>query len=90
MIHVCVLLNDTYVHVYIHCLLVFPEQPGSEWMSEWTHTVLKRLREEKDGGGEGEGLGYIGMACVEMVQGHWRDTCTLLETGMYNTCILQY
>lgn len=63
----------------VHCLLVFPDQPGGESMSEWTHAILKRLR---DGGGEGEGLGYIGMGCVEMVQGHWRDTCTQLETGI--------
>lgn len=71
-----------------HCLLVFPEQPGSGWVSEWTHAVLKRLREERDDGGEGEGLGYIGIACVEVTQGHWKDVCTLLETGTTTKYVL--
>lgn len=68
----------------VRCLLVFPEQPGSEGMSDWTQAVLERLREERDGGRR-EGLGCIGMACVKMAQGQWKDACTLIEAG---TCTL--
>lgn len=70
--------------ICVHCLLVLPEQPDGEGISDWRRAVLERLREERDGGGGG-GLGFIGMACVKMAQGQWKDACTLIETGT-GTC----
>ena len=75
-------------------MAALPEQPGSELVTDWTHSVLDRLHMEgggggvereggEDEGGEGgeRGLGCIGMACVRVTKSQWRDACTLLETG---------
>ena len=75
----------------------FPDQPGSVWMTDWTQSALQRLyAQEEEGEGEeegkeergeekkrGEGLGCVGMACVQVAQALWRDARTLLEKGIY-------
>ena len=99
------------MYVSVSCV-VLPEEPGSEWMTEWTQKLLETLYMEEGAGvngggmkgggvarggegaerggeglerGGGRGLGCVGMACVRVVHGQWRDACTLFENGTQDT-----
>lgn len=69
-------------------LLVLPEQPQGDLLSEWKRKALEQLYQMRGGGGgelrEDGGLSCVGVACVRVLEGHWREAKTLAERGEWN------
>ena len=58
-----------------------PEDPSEECKRDWVSDVLEALQ---TGEGEEEGLVCVGMACLRVQQGQWKEVCELLKKGVFS------
>lgn len=66
--------NDNVMYV------VLPEDPSEECKRGWVSAALEVLETRE---GEEEGLVCVGMACLRVQQGRWKEVCELLKKGVF-------
>lgn len=81
--------------VHVMCLMVgpvhtvLPGQPRSDLLSEWRRKALEKFY-RMEGGEEGgelradRGLSCVGVACVRVLEGRWREAKVLAERGEWD------